>query len=56
MKLKNEVENVLETMKKHTKLTIKNTVDTVVEKLNLMQNMKEQKTDLQLKALKQQIS
>ena len=30
-------------------------VDTVVEKLNLMQNMKEQKMDLQLKALEQQI-
>ena len=36
--------------------SIENTTNTVVEKLTLMQNSKEQKTDLQLTALEDQIS
>ena len=56
MKLKIEVEKVIDTMKKHTEITIKNTVDSVVKQLTFIQNTKEQKTDLRLTALEEQIA
>ena len=54
--LKNEINGMLGEMKIMTEKIVKDTVDTVVAKLNNLQVEKEKHTDIQFQALEQQVA
>ena len=56
LKIKLEIQTLLDQMKSHTETAIKNTVDAVIGKLTSAQIDNETRTDRQLKALETQVS